>query len=408
MGLYSNFPYTNFHEMNLDWILKELKELVDEWDSFGGNVTSEAHVSSIPEVSVSGNLKTGLNFNFGLVEGPRGQAGPEGPAGPEGKGLEILGVYATLSQLQTAHPTGTAGDIYLVGSDNNYIMYVWSEDQNAWLEGGALTSPSPSTAAPLMNGVASAGTLTSYSRADHIHPSDTSKQDLLVSGTNIKTVNGYSVLGNGDIPFKTVNEQAITGSGDIEVQEPLVSGTNIKTVNSNSLLGQGDIAVQEPLVSGTNIKTVNSNSLLGQGDIAVQEPLVSGTNIKTVNNQSILGQGNINIQASGLTFDTVWTNEAPTSAFSSQTLSLDLSTYNFIIIEYNLAVTDPNIKNSEIAMINGSTIRLAGYNPKIVFRNATVTDTGITFTQAEDYTSYGGSPANSVNQIIPTAVYGIK
>ena len=52
-------------------------------------------------------------------------------------------------------------------------------------------------------------------------------------------------------------------------QPILVSGTNIKTVNSNSLLGSGDVAVQATLVSGTNIKTINSTSLLGSGDISV-------------------------------------------------------------------------------------------------------------------------------------------
>ena len=52
-------------------------------------------------------------------------------------------------------------------------------------------------------------------------------------------------------------------------QQTLVSGTNIKTVNSNSLLGSGDVAVQATLVSGTNIKTINSTSLLGSGDISV-------------------------------------------------------------------------------------------------------------------------------------------
>jgi len=52
-------------------------------------------------------------------------------------------------------------------------------------------------------------------------------------------------------------------------QNTLVSGTNIKTVNSNSLLGSGDVAVQETLVSGTNIKTINATSLLGSGDITI-------------------------------------------------------------------------------------------------------------------------------------------
>ena len=110
-----------------------------------------------------------------------------------------------------------------------------------------------------------------------------SKQETLVSGTNIKTVNNNSLL----------------GSGNIEVQESLVSGTNIKTVNNNSLLGSGNVEVQESLVSGTNIKTVNNNSLLGSGNVEVQETLVSGTNIKTINNNSILGSGNITIQGGG-------------------------------------------------------------------------------------------------------------
>jgi hypothetical protein len=80
-------------------------------------------------------------------------------------------------------------------------------------------------------------------------------------------------------------------------QDSLVSGTNIKTINSTSVLGSGDIAVQPTLVSGTSIKTVNSNSLLGSGDVAVQETLVSGTNIKTLNNTSLLGSGNITLTA---------------------------------------------------------------------------------------------------------------
>jgi hypothetical protein len=52
-------------------------------------------------------------------------------------------------------------------------------------------------------------------------------------------------------------------------QDALVSGTSIKTVNSTSLLGSGDVAVQATLVSGTNIKTINSSSILGSGNLVV-------------------------------------------------------------------------------------------------------------------------------------------
>ncbi len=31
-GSYEKFPYTNFHGMNLDWILEKMNELVDLYD----------------------------------------------------------------------------------------------------------------------------------------------------------------------------------------------------------------------------------------------------------------------------------------------------------------------------------------------------------------------------------------
>ena len=59
-------------------------------------------------------------------------------------------------------------------------------------------------------------------------------------------------------------------------QDTLVSATNIKTINSTTLLGSGNIAVQATLVSGTNIKTINSTSLLGSGDIVIGGGTPSG------------------------------------------------------------------------------------------------------------------------------------
>lgn len=41
--------------------------------------------------------------------------------------------------------------------------------------------PAPSTTAPAMDGTGSAGTSNQYARADHVHPSDTSKQNALSS-----------------------------------------------------------------------------------------------------------------------------------------------------------------------------------------------------------------------------------
>lgn len=63
----------------------------------------------------------------------------------------------------------------------------------------APTPPTASSTMPLMDGNASAGSGTTYARGNHRHPTDTTRQEALVSGTNIKTVNGESLLGSGDV-----------------------------------------------------------------------------------------------------------------------------------------------------------------------------------------------------------------
>ena len=178
MGLYSNFPYTNFHEMNLDWIISTMKNLVEAWESFGTTATASAYGSDTATVEVEGDLKTGLVFTFGL---PKGDAGAEGVGivsivynpdytltinlsdgthyttgsirgeqGATGSGLEILDTYTTLTELETAHPTGNSGDAYLVGSGGAYTLYIWSTSNSQWADAGSLSSPSPSSDTPLM------------------------------------------------------------------------------------------------------------------------------------------------------------------------------------------------------------------------------------------------------------------
>ena len=288
MPLFENFPYTNFHEMNLDWILQELKKLVDEWDSFGGSVSATAHVSATPEANVSGDLKNGLAFDFGLVQGPRGLTGPEGPEGPEGpsgSGLEILDEYATLADLQTAHPTGSPGDLYLIGTGGSYTLYLWSDDQSAWVDGGALSSPSPYTSTPAMDGTASAGSSANYSRGDHVHPSDTSKMDidLTAAAGEVAVFDGLGQVSGAGVTASDF--QLIVGTA---VQDDLASfNASGQVADSGIALSdvatQTDLAGYQELVAGAVIDDVAVLDATGQvtdsglalTDIATQTDLSS-------------------------------------------------------------------------------------------------------------------------------------
>ena len=87
---------------------------------------------------------------------------------------------------------------------------------------GGGSGPEPSSTTPSMDGTAAVGTATTYARADHVHPTDTSRQATLVSGTNIKTINNKSLLGLGNL---SIRELPSVGSAD--------NGKVLMVVNGN-------------------------------------------------------------------------------------------------------------------------------------------------------------------------------
>ena len=95
------------------------------------------------------------------------------------------------------------------------------------------------------------------------------KQDTLVSGTNIKTINNQSILGEGNLEV----------SGDVDLTNyytkteadgkfATITGFNEQAADISALQTAMD-GKQATLVSGENIKTINSESILGTGDIQI-------------------------------------------------------------------------------------------------------------------------------------------
>lgn len=166
-------------------------------------------------------------------------------------------------------------------------------------------------------------------KIDSLDKEMATKQDLLVSGTNIKTINSQSLLGEGNIeiesgsniPFLFIN--SITHlSGDFAAVKNAIANKTPFELYYVNILGYGDIAAPEVcFVSGENIQatfhfesttanhTVIQTTITPTGVSAdtsyhsYQEQLVSGTNIKTINGESILGEGNLEISGSGGTTD---------------------------------------------------------------------------------------------------------
>lgn len=152
----------------------------------------------------------------------------------------------------------------------------------------------------------------------------TGKQDTLISGENIKTINGNSILGSGNIEI-----QASTGETDLsnyytkeecnstfatvsqmenkvdkEEGKSLIDNEEIQRLST--LTNYDDTAINEQIAtlnsSKLDVETYDSDkaNFATKTELnSKQETLISGTNIKTINGNSILGSGDITITGGG-------------------------------------------------------------------------------------------------------------
>ena len=213
-----------------------------------------------------------------------------------------LGYYATQSDLETAHPTAEAGDWAIVGSTDT--VWIWDDDNSVWVDSdrkGQVTSVNNQTG-------------------------DVTVQETLVSGTNIKTIDGNSILGSGDLELSTYltypNTWATTGTtkafcDDIAADSSAVAGKaylgEVTLSDLPASMANAEIVVE--IMSGTTANnkiivltctsgntapyrwqyTYWNNGTNVSGWKGFQEELTSGTNIKTINGSSVLGSGDLTI-----------------------------------------------------------------------------------------------------------------
>lgn len=146
---------------------------------------------------------------------------------------------AVMQDIVQTLPTSKDGKIYIhlgtAYSTTNMELTIehpvyWHDGTGIRLWTGAESGsgPEPSSTTPAMDGTAAVGTATTYARADHVHPTDTSRQATLVSGTNIKTVNGTSILGSGDIttPTYTLPTASTSTLGGVKVDGSTITITD--------------------------------------------------------------------------------------------------------------------------------------------------------------------------------------
>lgn len=143
-------------------------------------------------------------------------------------------------------------------------------------------------------------------------------QRELVSGSSIKTINGQSILGNGDITI--TGGSGFSGNYNDLTNKPTLFSGNYNDLTNKPVLAI--VATSGSYNDLTNKPTIPSlsgyatESYVNTQVSGKQDTLISNLNIKTVNGQSILGSGNIDISISGV----------DVSSFATKTDLLLLST----------------------------------------------------------------------------------
>ena len=134
------FPYFNFQELNLDWIMSELKRIA-------GFMPQDGNVGDI------------------LTRKSEGAAWEP----PEAVNINI-----------NALPEDTE-----IGENDQLVFYDISAQANRKIKPPNLLDSMMSNGSPLMDGTASPGTSKKPARYDHKHPTDTSRQAALISPTHV-------------------------------------------------------------------------------------------------------------------------------------------------------------------------------------------------------------------------------
>lgn len=202
-----------------------------------------------------------------------------------------------------------------------------------------------------------------------------SKQNELVSGSNIKTINNISLLGSGNLDVGGVNYSAGTG---IEIVEDVINNTitsyddltdlpTIPTkvsdlINDEDFINGDQLAqvaytasyddlIDTPLIPTATSDLENDSDFIDSTELNTaladkQDELISGTNIKTINSVSILGAGDIVITGGNDIFST---NEVLIGRWID-----GKNLYRKTFTNLSFGATAHNIANLDTFMIDGA------------------------------------------------------
>lgn len=264
--------------------------------------------------------------------------------------------------------------------------------------------------------------------------SDKTKLDGITTGANKTTVDSaLSSSSTNPVQNKVVNT-ALANKVD-KVSGKGLSTNDYTTAEKNKLAGiaTGANAYSLPTASSSTLGGVKTTSTVTSNSGYTACPIIGGVpyykDTNTTYSLSSFGvtatatelnyvdgvTSNIQTQLNGkLEMDLLWSNASPSSAFTSQKISLNLSSYDFVMIKvlidgwwgvktYFLQKGDTSRCTYPFMNSNGSVYIMCKYCRPVI-----VSDNQVSIDGNTCYTSGQGSTPEANEYMIPLAIYGIK
>jgi len=317
--------------------------------------------------------------------------GANGQNGQDGHGLEILGNYNSMAELIAAHPTGSAGDAYLVGTD----LVVWNTQTNSWEDVGRIQGPSGADGLWLAIDNDDDGTNANVTYTAHLMKGLSTDATALYSAVFVwELVNeeGVTQLATGTPTITILRDSANYGSTirciciavvdeeDLEdytyVTITDYQGNDITIIGSNSVKLIGESSIYKPYAISAQFQVLSD-------EISSKVSMTDFNSLSgTVTNQGTLIQQNANaiaLKADQTTVNTLSgtvTSQGTAIQQNAQaiTLKADTSTVNSQMS--GKMATDMSNRSSSIT-INSGEIKFESNTVSISATNLTVSKTGL-------------------------------
>lgn len=198
--------------------------------------------------------------------------GANGQNGADGAGLQILGNYDSMQELIQDHPTGSAGDAYMVGTD----LVVWNTQTSSWQNVGRIQGPSGSDGLWLAIENNDTGTNANVTYTAHLMQGPTADVTSTYEAIFVwylVTETGITELAS-DTPTVTVSRASAGYGAAVRcVCTAVIDEENLQDYTYNDISDYTNNVIQ--IIGSNNIGLIGENALYKQNAVSSQFQVLS-------------------------------------------------------------------------------------------------------------------------------------